>query len=289
MNTKVTLPTINIISPSITISRETQRRLVSDIKDLIITPLVNDGIYYVHDEDDMLKGYALIIGPEDTIYEDGFYLFKFDIPYNYPFAPPKVTFCTQGDNVRFNPNLYRNGKVCISILNTWKGEQWTSCQTLRSILLMLVTLLHNKPLLNEPGLTETYKDYKSYNQIIEFKNYDVALLKMLLQQNFPPIFTPFCIFMKKNFLTKYENIIKRLNKKIEEFPEVFFATANIYNMRKVVIDYKKIKKEIENLHSQLGGRSPPNPFRGLCPPNPPQEASAPNPSQEASAPDSLLV
>ena len=60
---------------------------------------------------------------------------------------------------RFHPNLYRNGKVCLSILNTWKGEQWTSCQTIRSILLTLITLFHNKPLLNEPGFTEKSSDF----------------------------------------------------------------------------------------------------------------------------------
>ena len=29
--------------------------------------------------------------------------------------------------VRFNPNLYQNGKVCLSLLGTWSGgvdEQW---------------------------------------------------------------------------------------------------------------------------------------------------------------------
>ncbi len=108
-------------APKITISRETKHRLINDIKDLIKNPLTSHGIYYIHDEENMLRGSALIIGPSDTIYADGFFLFKFKIPPNYPYSPPIVTFHTQGDNIRFNPNLYRNGKVCLSILNTWKG------------------------------------------------------------------------------------------------------------------------------------------------------------------------
>lgn len=28
---------------------------------------------------------------------------------------------TGGGKVRFNPNLYNNGKVCLSLLGTWSG------------------------------------------------------------------------------------------------------------------------------------------------------------------------
>ena len=83
----------------------------------------------------MLVGYALIIGPKDTPYAYGNFLFKFLFPYDYPHTPPKVTYHTNDGYTRFNPNLYKSGKVCISLLNTWKGEQWTGCQTIKSILL----------------------------------------------------------------------------------------------------------------------------------------------------------
>ena len=228
--------------PKITISRETKHRLISDIKDLIINPLTSHGIYYIHDEENMLKASALIIGPSDTIYADGFFLFKFKIPHNYPYAPPVVTFHTQGSNIRFNPNLYRNGKVCLSILNTWKGEQWTSCQTLRSVLLTLVTLFHNKPLLNEPGLTETYRDYKSYNKIIEFHNYKTAILDMASQINLPAEFFSFYSFIKKHFIKNYDEINKRLEKHTQK--EIETLNVPLYNMKDVVIDYKKIKEQL---------------------------------------------
>ena len=70
-------------------------------------------------------------------------------------------------------------KVCISLLNTWKGEQWTSCQTISTILLTLTTLFHNKPLLNEPGISEQHKHFTQYNNIIEYENYKTAILKVL--------------------------------------------------------------------------------------------------------------
>ena len=235
--------------PKITITRETKHRLINDIKDLIVNPLSNDGIYYIHDEQNMLQGFALIIGPSDTIYADGFFLFKFKIPPNYPFSPPIVTFHTQGDNIRFNPNLYRNGKVCLSILNTWKGEQWTSCQTLRSVLLTLVTLFHNKPLLNEPGLTETYRDYKSYNKIIKFQTYKTAIFKIVSQTNLPAPFFSFYSIIKKHFLSNFTKI----NDRLEKLKDTEIETLNVplYNMKDVVIDYNKIKGKMYILFSDL--------------------------------------
>ena len=107
------------------ITKGTVNRLLKDVKQIILNPLTENGIYYIHDDEDMLKGYALIIGPSETPYFSGYYFFELNYPVDYPHSPPKVKYLTNGNNVRFNPNLYKCGKVCISLLNTWRGEQWT--------------------------------------------------------------------------------------------------------------------------------------------------------------------
>ena len=71
-----------------TITKYTISRLVGDIKEIITNPLEPQGIYYKHDEDDMLRGYAMIIGPQGTPYKGGYYFFKFLFPPNYPEQPP---------------------------------------------------------------------------------------------------------------------------------------------------------------------------------------------------------
>jgi hypothetical protein len=44
---------------------------------------------------------------------------------DYPQKPPKVQFLTTGGGtVRFNPNLYESGRVCLSLLGTWDGPSW---------------------------------------------------------------------------------------------------------------------------------------------------------------------
>ena len=75
------------------------------LKIITKNPLSKDGIYYKHDETNMLLGYALIIGQKDTPYAYGNFLFKFSFPTNYPYSPPTVTYHTNDGLTRFNPNL----------------------------------------------------------------------------------------------------------------------------------------------------------------------------------------
>jgi ubiquitin-protein ligase len=186
----------------ISITREAAVRLAADVRDIMRNPLTNDSIYYEHDESDMLKGYAMIVGPKDTPYSGGFYLFSFQFPPDYPTRPPVVTYCTNDGITRFNPNLYKGGKVCISILNTWKGEGWTGSMTLRAILVTLQTLLNDKPLLNEPGIRSSHEDYDSYHKIVEFKNWDWAINEMLREGGIAllPVFMMFKEIMKQEFV-----------------------------------------------------------------------------------------
>ena len=49
-------------------SRDSRKLLQKDIIEIIKNPLTEHGIYYTHDDTDMLKGYAVIFGPSDSIY-----------------------------------------------------------------------------------------------------------------------------------------------------------------------------------------------------------------------------
>ena len=76
------------------------------------------------------------------------------MPLNYPNAPPLVHLRTTGmGRIRFNPNLYANGKVCLSLLGTWDGnpeEKWTSKSTLLQVLVSIQSMILNEaPYYNE--------------------------------------------------------------------------------------------------------------------------------------------
>lgn len=218
-----------------------KKRLMKDVAKIIKHPLTDNGIYYVHDSENMLKGYALVIGPDDSLYRYGSYLFTFNFPKEYPFVPPKVTYMTNNGSTRFHPNLYRNGKVCLSLLNTWKGEQWTSCQSIKSVLINLVALLHNEPLLNEPGIKKTHKDFKTYNDIIQYQNYKTSILGILTEKFLPAAFIGFLPIIKKNISEKKDSILKELDEFIET-KEGKNCITSIYNMNNTLY-YKNLKDE----------------------------------------------
>lgn len=61
----------------------------------------------------------MIAGPEGTPYANGLFEFDCFMPVEYPSTPPLVNLQTTGGGlVRFNPNLYNCGNVCLSLLGS---------------------------------------------------------------------------------------------------------------------------------------------------------------------------
>ena len=237
------------MSGKICMQKKNIRRLQKDIIDLVKNPLTEHGIYYSHDDSNMLKGYAIVIGPSDSIYRYGAYIFEFTFPTNYPYSPPKLKYLTNDGITRFHPNLYRSGKVCISILNTWKGEQWTSCQTIRSVLLMLVTLLHNKPLLNEPGIKESNKSFIPYNKIITYKNLEIAILKNItndyIEKTYNGIIQTLLIYYKKYIDNHKSEIVEYIIELHLKNKKPKLCKTRIYNMA-IETDYEKLNERFDS-------------------------------------------
>jgi ubiquitin-protein ligase len=235
------------------VSKETINRLLKDIKDIIKNPLTDQGIYYIHDDTDMLKGYAMIVGPSDTPYFGGFYFFELIYPYDYPHSPPNVNYCTNGNGIRFNPNLYKCGKVCISLLNTWKGDQWTSCQTISTVLLTLCTLLCKDPLLNEPGVNKGHHDMDSYTEIIEYSNLDIAVCDVVMKKKgvYLPFFDNFYLYVKETFNKNYDKLLEFAEKKLAnpDVQNVTFRTG-FYSMS-VTVNYHHIISKLNAAKQML--------------------------------------
>jgi ubiquitin-conjugating enzyme E2 Z len=225
------------------ITKDTISRLVKDVKQIMKNPLIDNGIYYIHDDENILKGYALIIGPSDTPYFGGYYFFEFNFPSDYPFSPPKLKYMTNDGKTRFNPNLYKCGKVCLSILNTWNGEKWSSCQTISSILLTLASILNEKPFLNEPGQNIKTPDFIPYQKSIEYSNIYFSICEIITNFNkyIPYKFNVFLPFIKESFLTNYDKLVSFVQSKhnIKEY-----ARVSIYNMD-TSIDYELLLSKLE--------------------------------------------
>lgn len=110
--------------------------------------------------------------------------------------------------LRLNPNLYDNGKVCLSLLNTWTGhgsEKWIpNKSTMLQVLVSIQALiLNNKPFFNEPGYDNLYpgavgdQKSKEYNE----ETFILSLKTMVYTIRRPPkvcqtsLFKPIIIFI----------------------------------------------------------------------------------------------
>ncbi|KAF5842289.1 ubiquitin-conjugating enzyme/RWD-like protein [Dunaliella salina] len=115
-------------------------------------------IFLRHDADSLDKMRAILTGPEGTPYAFGCFAFDLFYPSSYPDTAMLVNFETTGQGrARFNPNLYADGKVCLSLINTWhashESEKWNPSQTTTFQVLVSIQamILVEDPYYNEPA------------------------------------------------------------------------------------------------------------------------------------------
>jgi len=107
--------------------------------DLVSVGLVDDS--NVHDWD------ILMMGPDGTLYEGGFFKARLTFPKDFPNMPPTMQFTSE----MWHPNIYEDGKVCISILhppgedefNTQESaeERWRPILGVEQILVSVISML----------------------------------------------------------------------------------------------------------------------------------------------------
>lgn len=97
-------------------------------------------------EENFFEWEALIMGPEGTCFEGGVFPARLMFPPDYPLSPPKMKFNSE----IFHPNIYVDGRVCISILHApgddpmgyeTSAERWSPVQSVEKILLSVVSML----------------------------------------------------------------------------------------------------------------------------------------------------
>lgn len=105
--------------------------------------------------DNVMKWNAVIIGPNDTPYEDGTFRLVLQFDEQYPNKPPSVKFLSP----MFHPNVYASGDLCLDILQ----NRWSPTYDVSLILTSIQSLL-NDPNINSPANVEAanlYKDHRS--------------------------------------------------------------------------------------------------------------------------------
>jgi ubiquitin-conjugating enzyme E2 Z len=249
------------------------KRIIKEYDELnkSVDILKQSGIYFHINDENIDIIYAMLVGPKDTPYEGGFYFFKFEYPNDYPMSPPVATFCTRGlikngsvsIKVRFNPNLYTCGKVCLSMLNTWNGPGWVPTNTISNVLVAIQALVLNEtPLINEPGFENShFSILDKYNKIIEYANIKSAVFETILDTPTEFIFfQPIIYKIYKENVESYRDYILKRNADFNNFeiesPAYGMKTILDYSMMVYQVDeifHKICQFEIEELAKSMDG------------------------------------
>jgi len=226
------------------------KRLLKEIQRLTIEqnskPLLeNDYLVYMNDNN-INKVYTIIKPPNDSVYRHKFIRLNFDIPKEYPYHPPTVTFVNY-DNVRIHPNFYEDGKCCSTILNSWpsiesdgiKLEAWSSSMGIETVLLTFRSFLDNNPYTHEPGGRDdiTYTDY------VLHQTWETCLFKYL-RCPYPEIFLQ---YINQYLFTNIDTIFNDLYTLNETYPVGLYHTPCFY-IYEFYVNYNRI---INYLHDYL--------------------------------------
>jgi len=199
--------------------------------------LENDYLIYVDDEN-MNKIYSIIKAPGDSVYRHKFIRLNFDIPEDYPFSPPKVTFVNY-DSVRIHPTMYENGDCCSTILNTWgnsKFEKWTPSMGIETILIMFHSFLDNNPYMHEPG----GRDDPSYTDYVLYKSWFSCLIRYLQYEKID-IFLDFMYLYIGNNIGDISDDLNHLN---NLYPPGYYYTR-CFEIDDYCINYNTIINDLE--------------------------------------------
>lgn len=122
-----------------------------------------DGLTFIYNPENVTKIKFTIKCPDDSFWHDQTLTGDIDVPNNYPFSPPTVHFTCN----LYHPNIYSDGKVCISILNETQDqfkyfkleELWSPAIDLTTIIVSIWNVLL-EPNIESPANVDAMKDYR---------------------------------------------------------------------------------------------------------------------------------
>ena len=208
------------------------KRLVQEVESMKKSLPLDDSssIFVRYDTDrlDIMK--VLITGPSGTPYSNGCFEFDVYFPPEYPTHPVKFNLATTGGgSVRFNPNLYNDGKVCLSLLGTWQGtpeEMWNpQTSSLLQVLVSIQSLiLIAEPYFNEPGFERNRGTdagdvaSRKYNDTVKVATLRWAMLEQIRKPSvcFEAVVRAHFWKKRKEIETQVEQWIAEMEKQIKK-------------------------------------------------------------------------
>ncbi|PLB45929.1 hypothetical protein P170DRAFT_390246 [Aspergillus steynii IBT 23096] len=149
-----------------------ERILMNEYKTLAKEPWVN---IELNEEDIFNWTIGLIVLNPDSSYYGGYFKALMKFPKNYPYSPPEFRFLRP----LYHPNIYEDGKLCISILHApgedemsgeLASERWSPAQRVESVLISILSLLDDAEVSSPANVDAGVmlrKDPEQYKSIVQ--------------------------------------------------------------------------------------------------------------------------
>lgn len=136
--------------------------------------------YIIREPINLYEWSIMLFGPPDTIYEGGVFECILKFPKTYPNNPPEFKFITSIPH----PNIYKDGKVCMSILHEGVdeygyeniSERWSPIHSVNSILISFLLILV-EPNIDSPADVDNCVEYRN-----NYNNYKKKIYKIISNQ-----------------------------------------------------------------------------------------------------------
>jgi ubiquitin-conjugating enzyme E2 D/E len=131
-------------------SMTSAKRIQKELSDIVKNPIPNISLDNV---ETLTEWTGVLIGPQGTVYEGGFFRFIVKFPDDYPFKAPIVKIVTKV----YHPNVDSEGSICLGIL---KSDAWKPATQMKNVFQSIVNLLI-EPNPDDPLETDIADIYKT--------------------------------------------------------------------------------------------------------------------------------
>lgn len=216
-----------------------------------------DGIYLFKSSqvDDVY--YGMITGPSDTPYHNGNILIEITFTDLYPFQPPNMKFTSFDSHVRIHPNLYANGYVCLSMINTWGENEYSPGLSLIKILRTIQSILTDNPIEGEPNHEQDKSaNAMNYREMVRFDMLRLYVYRITMDHTLEQAnqLIPYGVaqqvapILRSRYLEHYSEYIEVLEKELKGQYNNQNLRANVYSDYNIKLDYAKLIKDFKKLY-----------------------------------------
>ncbi|KAG1826984.1 ubiquitin-conjugating enzyme [Suillus subaureus] len=125
------------------------RRIQKELQDITNRPL--DGMTAEPEADNLLVWKCSVKGSPDSPYKNGTFHFKIELPMNFPFKAPSVTFLTK----IYHPGINEEGHICVPILRDEVRPTFSSSAGIILVLFVVLAVIQEK--VNNPSPDDPFE------------------------------------------------------------------------------------------------------------------------------------